>query len=156
MAHSDLEERMVELSEELRITKGELEEKRSLNEKLELDLLQLEAYKPLANGTRSPSGADRSKDSFGIADLDLGGTKSARVSLWANSLTSISKRVHTCRTCRRGRLQYPLHHRQIRRFFRSLPASEIDSANEMPNLRKYVSLLPRSPSRETLPYMFST
>ena len=70
---------MAELCEELRLTKNELEEKRTLNERLELDLLQLEAHKPLANGVRSTSG-DLSKDPLGLADLDLGGTKSTQVS----------------------------------------------------------------------------
>ena len=78
MMHSDLESRMAELCEELRLTKNELEEKRTLNERLELDLLQLEAHKPLANGVRSTSGADLSKDPLGLADLDLGGPNRRR------------------------------------------------------------------------------
>ncbi|KAL5528564.1 hypothetical protein ACEPAF_7700 [Sanghuangporus sanghuang] len=78
VAHSDLESRMAELSEELRLTKSELEDKRTLNERLELDLLQLEAHKPLANGVRSTTGTETSKDPLGLADLDLGGTKSTQ------------------------------------------------------------------------------
>ncbi|KAL5485305.1 hypothetical protein ACEPAI_7947 [Sanghuangporus weigelae] len=78
VAHSDLESRMAELSEELRLTKSELEEKRTLNERLELDLLQLEAHKPLANGVRSTTGTEMSKDPLDLADLDLGRAKSAQ------------------------------------------------------------------------------
>lgn len=66
---------MQEVSEELRLTKSELEEKRTLNEKLEMDLLQLETHRP--NGTLSPPGADTPK--HGLSDLDLGGTKSTSV-----------------------------------------------------------------------------
>ncbi|EJD02863.1 uncharacterized protein FOMMEDRAFT_156221 [Fomitiporia mediterranea MF3/22] len=78
VAHSDLEARMAELAEELQITKSELEEKRSLNEKLELDLLQLETHNPSVNGIQASSGTEKSKESLGIADLDLGGTKSSQ------------------------------------------------------------------------------
>ncbi|KAH8119090.1 CASP C terminal-domain-containing protein [Phellopilus nigrolimitatus] len=75
VAHGDLELRMAETSEELRLTKADLEDKRILNERLELDLMQLEAHNPRSNGTHTPSGWDVPKD--GIADLDLGGRKFA-------------------------------------------------------------------------------
>ncbi|THH03436.1 hypothetical protein EW145_g6255 [Phellinidium pouzarii] len=75
-ALTDLESMAAGLSEELRVTKFELEEKRNLNEKLELDLLQLETYKPTANGSRSPSGKNVAGDSLGLIDLDLRGRKS--------------------------------------------------------------------------------
>lgn len=67
---------MSELSEELRLTKSELEEKRMLNEKLELDLLQLEMHKPTAS---SSTVVDSPRDG-GISDLDLMGKKSPPVS----------------------------------------------------------------------------
>ncbi|KAH8115757.1 hypothetical protein DFH11DRAFT_1702620 [Phellopilus nigrolimitatus] len=46
-----------------------------LNERLELDLMQLEAHNLRTNGTHTPSDWDVPKD--GIADLDLGGRKFA-------------------------------------------------------------------------------
>lgn len=73
IAHTDLESTLQEVSEELRLTKCELEEKRALNERLELDLLQLE--------TRKSSGSyltpDVPKD--GLSDLDLGGKNATGV-----------------------------------------------------------------------------
>ncbi|KAI5123047.1 hypothetical protein M0805_000482 [Coniferiporia weirii] len=75
VAHGDLESRMAEMEEELYLTKAELEEKRSLNEKLELDLLQMEAYKPSVNDASSTYGSDTPRDSLGLADLDLTGRK---------------------------------------------------------------------------------
>lgn len=71
--------RISDLSEELQATKAELGEKRQLNEKLELDLLQMESHKPSANDCRSltPSGT---RESNGIADLDLDGKRSTNVS----------------------------------------------------------------------------
>ena len=70
---------MSDLSEELRVTTAELEEKRQLSEKLELDLLQMESHKPSASDSRSltPSGT---RESNGLADLNLDGKKSTNVS----------------------------------------------------------------------------
>ncbi|PAV18777.1 golgi membrane [Pyrrhoderma noxium] len=75
VANSDLESRMDELTEELRLTKVELEEKRTLNEKLELDLLQLEMHKPRANGNNAASPTDTLQDTLGLPDLGLGNVK---------------------------------------------------------------------------------
>lgn len=69
---------MIEVSEELRLTKSELEEKRTLNEKLELDLLQLEMHKPNSSG----SAGMESPGNGGISDLDLMGKKSPPVGIF--------------------------------------------------------------------------
>lgn len=131
---------MSELSEELQITRSELEEKRSLNEKLEIDLLQLETHKPSINGVRSPHGANGSKDSLGLADLDLGGTKAAPVGrfvyyqLCGSNVTGfVFFRIRP-----RNQLQYLLHHRRIRLFYLLSRVSVIGSGNEMLNSRKCV------------------
>ncbi|KLO05744.1 hypothetical protein SCHPADRAFT_1002727 [Schizopora paradoxa] len=67
----DNDRALQELSDELRITRSELEEKRSLCEKLEMDLLQLDQHKP--NGVHD-SGAATPSDV--LSDLDIGGKKS--------------------------------------------------------------------------------
>ena len=78
---------MAELAEELRITRVELEEKRQLAEKLEIDLLQMEAHKPAAGDSRSltPSGT---RESNGLADLNLDGKKLANVRVCVRILIS--------------------------------------------------------------------
>ena len=73
---------MDELTEELRLKKVELEEKRTLNEKLELDLLQLEMHKPRANGNNAVSPTDTLQDTLGLPDLGLGNAKATSVSLF--------------------------------------------------------------------------
>jgi len=68
---TDNERTLQEMSEELRITRLELEEKRTLTEKLEMDLLQIDQHKP--NGLRD-SGTATPSDV--LSDLDIGGRRS--------------------------------------------------------------------------------
>lgn len=72
---TDNEHRLQEMSDELRITRSELEEKRTLCEKLEMDLLQMDQHKP--NGIRD-SGTATPSDV--LSDLDIGGKRSKDVS----------------------------------------------------------------------------
>lgn len=123
---------MSELSEELRFTKTELEEKRQLSEKLELDLLQMEAHKPSAGDSRSltPSGT---RESNGLADLDLDGKRSANASI--PMLRDCNKADSFYRIHQQGRLRYPLFRLRTRLSFPSSQVSETASGSATPNLK---------------------
>ncbi len=85
---TDNERTLHEMSEELRITRSELEEKRSLTEKLEMDLLQMDQHKP--NGLRD-SGTATPSDV--LSDLDIGGKRSNNVSCMRQTVRRLSEDI---------------------------------------------------------------
>ena len=119
---------MDELSDELRLTKAELEEKRTLNEKLELDLLQLEMHKPQSNGLKSTSSTDTLQDTLGLPDLGLGNAKSTTVGV---SITCFYKSRFNCSDVRILLVQplFLLRHLQIPQFFLLSLVNAIDSVS---------------------------
>lgn len=126
--HGELETSLQRASDDLAFTKSELDKQKALNDKLEIDLLQMDNRQPNGSELRSPlESGTSSKD--GLSSLDLGGKKSTNVSrlnlvyfnhdgsykLWFKSGSPSEDDAYTIPVF--GRYVHPAHcHRPARSF----------------------------------------
>lgn len=134
--HGELEASLLAAQGELAGVEVELEKQRALNEKLESDLLQIQAHNPThratANGQETPAEDDV------LAGLDLG--KKLMVGIpHLYDISSLTESAWRNSRLRPGTARYHSHHLQTHRYCLSSQANEIGSDSVMRSWRRYVS-----------------